>query len=73
MTDGETCLLDILDTAGQEKNRAMRDQYMRCREMPLVPIFLGYPEVCSDLLEGAGGKGWDLIVVVWNWTLSPET
>ena len=37
--DGETCLLDILDTAGQEKYRAMRDQYMRCGEMPLVPIF----------------------------------
>ena len=27
--DGETCLLDILDTAGQEKYSAMRDQYMR--------------------------------------------
>eukprot|EP00056_Hartaetosiga_gracilis_P018465 m.10945 g.10945 ORF g.10945 m.10945 type:complete len:189 (-) comp6770_c0_seq1:240-806(-) len=27
--DGETCLLDILDTAGQEDYSAMRDQYMR--------------------------------------------
>ena len=27
--DGETCLLDVLDTAGQEKYSAMRDQYMR--------------------------------------------
>ena len=27
--DGETCLLDILDTAGQEKYSAIRDQYMR--------------------------------------------
>lgn len=27
--DGETCLLDILDTAGQEEYSAMRDQYMR--------------------------------------------
>ena len=27
--DGETCLLNILDTAGQEKYSAMRDQYMR--------------------------------------------
>ena len=35
-------------------------------------IFRGYLEVCSDLLEGAGGNGWDVIVVVWNWTLSAE-
>ncbi|KAL4238999.1 hypothetical protein ACF0H5_003703 [Mactra antiquata] len=27
--DGETCLLDILDTAGQEEFSAMRDQYTR--------------------------------------------
>jgi len=27
--DGESCLLDILDTAGQEEYSAMRDQYMR--------------------------------------------
>uniref|UniRef100_A0AC35TQ47 Small monomeric GTPase n=1 Tax=Rhabditophanes sp. KR3021 TaxID=114890 RepID=A0AC35TQ47_9BILA len=27
--DGNTCLLDILDTAGQEEYSAMRDQYMR--------------------------------------------
>jgi len=27
--DGEHCLLDILDTAGQEEYSAMRDQYMR--------------------------------------------
>lgn len=27
--DGETCLMDILDTAGQEEYSAMRDQYMR--------------------------------------------
>jgi GTPase KRas protein len=27
--DGQTCLLDILDTAGQEEFSAMRDQYMR--------------------------------------------
>lgn len=26
LTDGETCLLDILDTAGQEEYSAMRDQ-----------------------------------------------
>jgi GTPase KRas protein len=28
-TDDNTCLLDILDTAGQEEYSAMRDQYMR--------------------------------------------
>merc|ERR1711998_346768 len=27
--DDETCILDILDTAGQEEYSAMRDQYMR--------------------------------------------
>ena len=27
--DDDTCLLDILDTAGQEEYSAMRDQYMR--------------------------------------------
>uniref|UniRef100_A0A0K0G0S3 Ras protein let-60 (inferred by orthology to a C. elegans protein) n=2 Tax=Strongyloides TaxID=6247 RepID=A0A0K0G0S3_STRVS len=27
--EGNTCLLDILDTAGQEEYSAMRDQYMR--------------------------------------------
>lgn len=32
MIDGETCLLDILDTAGQEEYSAMRDQYMRTGE-----------------------------------------
>nr|UAD82014.1 RAS [Dugesia japonica] len=32
MIDGETCQLDILDTAGQEEYSAMRDQYMRTGE-----------------------------------------
>lgn len=30
--DGETCQLDILDTAGQEEYSAMGDQYMRTGE-----------------------------------------
>jgi GTPase KRas protein len=32
MVDGNTFLLDILDTAGQEEYSAMRDQYMRAGE-----------------------------------------
>ncbi|XP_023329588.1 GTP-binding protein Rit2, partial [Eurytemora carolleeae] len=30
--DGQPCLLDILDTAGQVEFTAMREQYMRCGE-----------------------------------------
>ena len=30
--DGEPCLLDIFDTAGQEEYSAMRDQYIRTGE-----------------------------------------
>ena len=30
--DGETALLDVLDTAGQEEYSAMREQYMRSGE-----------------------------------------
>ena len=52
--------------------RAMRVRYMRCPEVSLVSIFWGCPEVCYDLPEEAGGKGWDVIVVVWNWKLSTK-
>ena len=34
--DGKVCLLDILDTAGQEEYSAMRDQYMRFGEAFVV-------------------------------------
>eukprot|EP01126_Amoeba_proteus_P034533 TRINITY_DN3445_c0_g3_i2.p1 TRINITY_DN3445_c0_g3~~TRINITY_DN3445_c0_g3_i2.p1 ORF type:complete len:191 (+),score=41.04 TRINITY_DN3445_c0_g3_i2:69-641(+) len=34
--DDETCLLDILDTAGQEEYSAMRDHYMRSGERFVV-------------------------------------
>jgi len=34
--DDEVCLLDILDTAGQEEYSAMRDQYMRTGEGFLI-------------------------------------
>ena len=36
LIDGEPCLLDILDTAGQEEYSAMRDSYMRAGEGFLV-------------------------------------
>jgi GTPase KRas len=32
VVDGQVCLMDILDTAGQEEYAAMRDQYMRSGE-----------------------------------------
>ncbi|RKO97280.1 hypothetical protein CXG81DRAFT_6201, partial [Caulochytrium protostelioides] len=32
LVDGETALLDVLDTAGQEEYSAMREQYMRSGE-----------------------------------------
>ena len=32
IVDGESCVLDILDTSGQEEYSAMRDQYMRTGE-----------------------------------------
>ena len=32
LIDDAACLLDILDTAGQEEYSAMRDQYMRTSE-----------------------------------------
>ena len=34
--DSESCLLDILDTAGQEEFKAMRDPYMRARQGFLI-------------------------------------
>eukprot|EP00211_Chloroparvula_japonica_P015132 CAMPEP_0119136698 /NCGR_PEP_ID=MMETSP1310-20130426/21937_1 /TAXON_ID=464262 /ORGANISM="Genus nov. species nov., Strain RCC2339" /LENGTH=242 /DNA_ID=CAMNT_0007127717 /DNA_START=177 /DNA_END=902 /DNA_ORIENTATION=+ len=34
--DGETCLLDILDTAGQEEYSCMRDQYVRSSQIFMI-------------------------------------
>ncbi|KAF7989819.1 hypothetical protein HCN44_008493 [Aphidius gifuensis] len=42
--DGETCTLDILDTAGQEEYSAMRDQYMRTGEGFLLVFALNLEE-----------------------------
>ncbi|KAL1117803.1 hypothetical protein AAG570_004118 [Ranatra chinensis] len=38
--DGETCLLDILDTAGQEEYSAMREQIKRVKDAEEVPMVL---------------------------------
>jgi len=49
--DQETCLLDILDTAGQEEYSAMRDQYMRTGQGFLCAFSVtsrsSFEEICS--------------------------
>ena len=45
--DGETCLLDILDTAGQEEYSAMRDQYMRTGEGFLIVFAVNNAKMTS--------------------------
>lgn len=47
--DGETCLLDILDTAGQEEYSAMRDQYMRTGEGFLLVFALNNSKSLEDI------------------------
>lgn len=47
--DGETCLLDILDTAGQEEYSAMRDQYMRTGEGFLLVFAVNNPKSFEDI------------------------
>ncbi|OQV11758.1 GTPase KRas [Hypsibius exemplaris] len=47
--DGETCLLDILDTAGQEEYSAMRDQYMRTGEGFLLVYAINNPKSFEDI------------------------
>lgn len=48
-TDGETCLLDILDTAGQEEYSAMRDQYMRTGEGFLLVFAVNSAKSFEDI------------------------
>lgn len=48
-SDGETCLLDILDTAGQEEYSAMRDQYMRTGEGFLLVFAVNSPKSFEDI------------------------
>ena len=34
--DGTACMLDIMDTAGQEEYSALRDQYMKTGQVGIV-------------------------------------
>uniref|UniRef100_A0A671FB46 HRas proto-oncogene, GTPase n=1 Tax=Rhinolophus ferrumequinum TaxID=59479 RepID=A0A671FB46_RHIFE len=70
--DGETCLLDILDTAGQEEYSAMRAQYMRTGEGFLCVFAINNTKSFEDIHQyrqqigqawrcwmlGGGEKGW---------------
>ena len=49
--DGETCLLDILDTAGQEEYSAMRDQYMRTGEGFLLVFAVNNAKSFEDISQ----------------------
>lgn len=49
VVDGETCLLDILDTAGQEEYSAMRDQYMRTGEGFLLVYAINSAKSFEDI------------------------
>lgn len=49
LPDGETCLLDILDTAGQEEYSAMRDQYMRTGEGFLLVFAVNSAKSFEDI------------------------
>lgn len=49
IADGETCLLDILDTAGQEEYSAMRDQYMRTGEGFLLVFAVNSAKSFEDI------------------------
>lgn len=49
--DGETCLLDILDTAGQEEYSAMRDQYMRTGEGFLCVFAVNNAKSFEDIAQ----------------------
>lgn len=56
-SDGETCLLDILDTAGQEEYSAMRDQYMRTGEGFLLVFAVNSAKSFEDIGKDCLGCG----------------
>ena len=49
--DHETCLLDILDTAGQEEYRVMRDQFMKTGEGFLFVFAVNNPDSLDKFAE----------------------
>jgi small GTP-binding protein len=46
--DGKACMLDILDTAGQEEYSAMRDQYMRTGQAFILVYSITDPSSFQD-------------------------
>ena len=73
--DGETCLLDILDTAGQEEYSAMRDQYMRTGEGFLCVFAIDNSKSFEDIESYRNQirrvKDADDIPMIREWLLSP--
>ena len=57
--DGETCLLDILDTAGQEEYSAMRDQYMRTGEGFLLVFAINNAKSFQTTTRKRRRRWWD--------------
>jgi len=49
--DDQTCLLDILDTAGQEEYSAMRDQYMRTGQGFLIVYSVTSPSSFHEVSQ----------------------
>lgn len=49
--DNETCLMDILDTAGQEEYSAMRDQYMRTGQGFMLVYAITARESFEELIK----------------------
>ena len=56
--DGQTCILDILDTAGQEVYSTMKDQYVRTGEGFLIVFAIDDMKSFEDrLLQRPDKKG----------------
>lgn len=49
VVDGESCMLDILDTAGQEEYEGMRDEYMRSGKGFILVYSITDKSSCHDL------------------------